>query len=212
MARDAKLAAMVNLRTAAKPRQGLAALAPDDDQFPADVYDIVAAHARCNLLADGDDFWLGMDLRDLLKQPIMTLPYGVTKAGMLDQIKEKCEELKISEPPRAMERLRDHVWEAIEKKLPGAMETRKYIRGVAKDCLGRKTFMQWVTPSGFPVANRYRKSKSTRVRLPFSGSSLTIADSYLDEPGKEKVLNSAVANVTHSMDSSHLTLSVNKAV
>jgi len=72
--------------------------------------------------------------------------------------------------------------------------------------------MQWVTPSGFPVANRYRKSNPTRVRLPFLGSSLTISDGYLDEPRKKKVLNSAVANVTHSMDSSHLTLSVNAAV
>src|SRR5262249_61112394 len=53
--------------------------------------------------------------------------------------------------------------------------------------------------------------KHTRVRLPLSGSSLTISDIYLDEPKKEKVLNSAVANVTHSMDSSHLTLSVNCA-
>jgi DNA-directed RNA polymerase len=73
-------------------------------------------------------------------------------------------------------------------------------------------YMQWVTPSGFPVANRYRKSKLIRVKLPFLGSSLTIADEYLDEPRKRKVLDSAVANVVHSMDSSHLALSINGAV
>jgi DNA-directed RNA polymerase len=225
---DAKLAAAVNLQTRWVPggydiyeNDAGEIYSIEDEQFRhfretvpvQDVYEIVAAHAKSNLYVDGDaQCWLDHDLRDLLKLPIMTLPYGVTKAGMLDQIKEKCDELKISIPSKAMERLRDHIWRAIEKKLPGAMETREYIRGIAKDCLDCKTFMQWVTPSGFPVANRYRKSKLTRVRLPFYGSSLTISDGYLDEPRKKKVLNSAVANVTHSMDSSHLTLSVNSAV
>jgi DNA-directed RNA polymerase, mitochondrial len=142
----------------------------------------------------------------------MTLPYGVTKIGMLDQIKEKGEELKISVSYEAMVRLREHIWAAIKEKLPGAMETRGYIRARAKHYLDCGTFMQWVTPTGFPVANRYRKSKTRRVRLPFSGSSLTIADGYLNEPIRQKVLDSAVANVTHSMDSSHLALSVNVAV
>jgi DNA-directed RNA polymerase len=173
----------------------------DPENVPVrDVYGMVAAHARRSLSVDPDaQCWLDYDLRDLLKKPIMTLPYGVTKAGMLDQIKEKCEELKISHPSEAMKRLRDHIWQAIEEKLPGAMQTREYIRGIAKDCLDLKTFMQWVTPSGFPVANRYRKSKLTRVRLPFSGSSLTIADGYLDEPRKQKVLNSA-RRQRHALD------------
>src|SRR5262249_42820441 len=225
---DAKLAAAVNLQTRWPPgnydvyrnEAGEFKFIEDEqvryfrETVPvSDVYEIVAAHAKPNLRVDPDaQCWLNHDLRDLLKEPIMTLPYGVTKAGMLDQIKEKCEELEISVPPKAMQRLRDHTWRAIEQKLPGAMETREYIRGIAKDCLDRKTFMQSVTPSGFPVANRYRKSKPTRVRLPFLGSSLTISDGYLDEPLQQKVLNSAVANVTDSMDSSHLTLSVNMAV
>jgi DNA-directed RNA polymerase len=208
---DANLAAAVNLQTR-WPRDKTSYRHFRETVPVLDVYGMVAAHVRSNLQVDPDaQCWLDYDLRDLLKQPIMTLPYGVTKAGMLDQIKEKCEELKISVPSKAMRRLRDHIWEAIEKKLPGAMETRDYIRGRAKHYLGCGTFMQWVTPSGFPVANRYRKSKTTRVRLPFLGSNLTISDGYLDEPKKDKVLNSAVANVTHSMDSSHLTLSVNGA-
>jgi len=214
MARDAKLAAMVNLRTAAKPRQGLAALAPDDDQFPADVYDIVAAHARCNLLADGDDFWLGMDLRDLLKQPIMTLPYGVTRAGMLDQIKEGCEERGINAPFEALVRLRDHIWRAIEEKLPGAMKAREYIQEVTVskyflDCGG---YVQWITPSGFPVANRYRKGKLDRVVLPFLGQKVIIAEGYTDEPHGQKAINAAVANLVHSMEAAHLARSANAAV
>ena len=142
----------------------------------------------------------------------MTLPYGVTKLGMLDQIRDACDELGIVAPFEARVRLRDHVWKAIEEKLPAAMETRKYIQDLAQDCLDRGTYLQWVTPSGFPVDNRYRKSRAPRVCLPFSGQSVTIADGYTNEPREEKIINSAVANVTHSMDAAHLALSVNAAV
>jgi DNA-directed RNA polymerase len=50
------------------------------------------------------------------------------------------------------------------------------------------------------------------VRLPFLGQSVKIADGYTDEPRETKIINSAVANVTHSMDAAHLVLSVNAAV
>lgn len=207
MMRDVSLAEMVNLKATRVTERNLEI---------HDVYDIVATHARQALYADDDPssrFWLHRDdLRDLLKQPIMTLPYGVTQSGMLDQIKEACEKLRIAASFEAMVRLRDHIWKAIEEKLPGAMEARRYIQGIAQHCLGRSTYMQWLTPSGFPVDNRYRMSKAPRVRLRFLGQSVTIADGYADEPREPKIIDSAVANFTHSMDAAHLALSVNAAV
>jgi DNA-dependent RNA polymerase len=208
MMRDVKLAEMVNLKVRTTERG------------PAiqDAYDVVTAYARQNLCADGDDpsIWLSHNLapylRDLLKQPIMTLPYGVTRSGMLDQIKETCAELGINVPFAALVRLRDHIWRAIEEALPGAMAARTYIQGIAQHCLDRGAYMQWVTPSGFPVDNRYRKSHAHRVRLPFLGQSVTIADGYTDEPRAQKTIDSAVANFTHSLDAAHLALSVNAAV
>jgi DNA-directed RNA polymerase len=68
-----------------------------------------------------------------------------------------------------------------------------------------------VTPTGFPVSNRYLKSKADRVKLPFLGQSVLIADSHTDKIKELKVINSAVANVVHSLDSSHLARSVNRA-
>jgi DNA-directed RNA polymerase len=69
MRRDTKLAAMVNLKVT------------EHDLGIQDVYDIVAKHARQTLYADDDPssrIWAQRnDLRDLLKQPIMTLPYGL---------------------------------------------------------------------------------------------------------------------------------------
>jgi hypothetical protein len=182
-----------------------------------DVYEIVAKRALTNLSADRDDpltkFWLDhhKNLRSLLKRPIMTLPYGATKAGMLDQIEEGAGELGLTLPNGAAANLRDHVWTAIEQKLPGAMGVREDIQRIAQRCFDRGNFMSWVTPTGVPVSNRYRKSKHTRVRLPFLGQAVTIADEYTDEIKEDKTINSAVANVTHSMDASHLVRSVNAA-
>jgi hypothetical protein len=205
MRRDVKLAEMVNLKARVTER----------NLEIHDVYDIVARHEQQDLFADEPSrSWLDRrdDLRALLKRPIMTLPYGVSRSGMLDQIKEACDELGIDASSEAMVRLRDHIWAAIEEKLPGAMEAREYIQGIAQHCLGRCKYMQWVTPSGFPVDNRYRQSDTRRVRLPFLGQSATIADGYTDQPRKQKVIDSAVANFVHSGDAAHLALSVNAAV
>src|SRR5262249_48903485 len=152
------------------------------------------------------------DLRDLLKQPIMTLPYGVTRAGMLDQIGEGCEERGINASFEDLVRLRDHIWHAIEEKLPGAMRAREYIQAIARRCLERGIYTQWRRPAGFPVAKRYRKSKLDRVVLPFLGQKVIIAQDYTDEPLRKKVINSAVANLVHSMEAAHLARLTNAAV
>jgi DNA-directed RNA polymerase len=204
MMRDVKLAERVNLKVRATDG--------DLDEI-RDVYNIVGASVRQSLLADAEPSLqlLLTDegaLRTVLKRPIMTLAYGVTRAGMLDQIGEERPGL----PREALQRLRDCGWAAIEAELPGAMLAREYIQSVAKRCLDRGAYMQWITPSGFPADNRYRRSRTQRVLLPFSGQSVTIADGHTDAPRGKKILNSAVANFTHSMDAAHLALSVNEAV
>jgi len=202
MRRDIELASMVNLEVSANKRNSVM----------RDVYQELAGHVRLTLRADDDATFWRTDLRTILKRPIMTLPYGVTKRGMLEQIRESCKELGINAPFSALVRLRDHVWRAIEEKLPGAMWTRKYIQDIARRCLEHGTFMEWTTLAGFPVANRYTTSETRRVRLPFLGQVVTVADGYTNEPLKRKTINGVVANVTHSMDAAHLALSVLRAL
>jgi DNA-directed RNA polymerase len=202
MRRDVALAKMVNLETCATER------ILDEVR---DIYDGFAVHTRQSLFADdAAKFWRSVsakELRDILKRPVMTLPYGVTKRGMLDQIREELP-TQLNAPYEAVVRLRDLAWAAIEEKLPGAMRTREYMQAIAGRCLEHGKFVGWKTLSGFPVVNRYTKSKTHRVRLPFSGHSVTIADGYTNEPLKQKVINGIVANVTHSSDAAHLALSV----
>jgi DNA-directed RNA polymerase len=205
MMRDVKLAERVNLKVRAT----------EGDPMIQDVCSVVGAPVRQSLLADDEPSLRQLltderALRTVLKRPIMTLPYGVTRAGMLDQIREGCAELDV--PYEALKRLRDRVWAAIEAELPGAMLAQEYIQSLAKRCLDRGTHMRWITPSGFPANNRYRRSRTQRVVLPFLGQSVTIATGSTDVPRKKKILNSAVANFTHSMDAAHLAISVNEAV
>jgi Autographiviridae RNA polymerase len=164
----------------------------------------------------------------------MTLPYGVTKAGMVDQIDEKCEELAIMPARDDVFWLRDQIWETIAEELPGAMRTREFIQKIVERLLepGRESlgiskktgrerfqfrappgaFMKWVSPSGFPVANRYHRSVKSRVYLPFLGQTPTIADEYTDLARRKKAVDSAVANLVHSQDAAHLCRSINRAV
>src|SRR5262249_52271021 len=152
--------------------------------------------------------------------------------GMFRQIEEACEDLGIKASTEHIVWLRDLIREVIEEELSRAATLMKFIQGMAQHLLepGRirkpngksefpprfrsppGTFMEWVTSSGFPVANSYRQSVKTRVCLPFLGSNPVIADEYSDLVKRTKVINSVVANLVHSLDAAHLCRSINRAV
>ena len=207
MWRDVKLAQEVNLNTGASVLHG-----PEI----RDIYETAAFKVKELIEVNHDTpsrFWLthADALRDLIKQPVMTLPYGVGDWGMLDQIVNGCKDKGIEAPWEAMERLREHIQTAIKEHLSGALKAMEYIKGIAKHCLDHGTYLQWITPSGFPVENRYRESRAPSVRMPFSGREHKIADGYTDKPKKRKINDSAAANFVHSYDAAHLARSVNEA-
>jgi DNA-directed RNA polymerase len=179
-----------------------------------DIYTGFLPAVQFRLCADHEEYWSsqGKDvLRQIFKRPIMTLPYAVTRSGMLEQIEKEAEKQELKLPRGAAIRLRDILWDTISDKFRGAMACREYIQEIAKRLLERGEFMQWVTVTGFRVCNRYHKSETERIVLPFLGEKVTIADGYTDEPKKKKVINSAVANVVHSMDAAHAMRSVSDA-
>src|SRR5262249_52040014 len=110
LGRDSKLAEWVNLNPRYDPQEKLNFVLGEQRWLLAfrdpgkvkrsDIYDIIAKLVRAKLYADHDNpaaqYWLDLthtDLRDVVKRPIMTLPYGATKQGMYDQIKEECVDL-----------------------------------------------------------------------------------------------------------------------
>src|SRR5262249_11937426 len=102
--------------------------------------------------------------------------------------------------------------EAIDLALPSAVMVRKCLKDTAESMAAQNRFLEWRTPAGFPVSNRYTKSKTTRINLPFLGQMVTIAIGYTNEPKVPKIKDAVTANFVHSMDAAHLVLSVNAAV
>src|SRR5690349_11608699 len=85
-------------------------LAREESDKPGDIYGLISASVLTELCADTSaeaKFWLDHQdrLRTFCKKPVMTIPYGATKWGMLNQILEKAKELKFKVPFKAAELL-----------------------------------------------------------------------------------------------------------
>jgi DNA-dependent RNA polymerase len=201
----------------------LALVADDDD--PSDAYLHLIAKAVMLIEADasGDaDWWRkrfksleDKDQRKLLKTPIMTYAYGVTVAGAADQIAEVYKSFRQNEMPTraACRYLAEKVLLACEIELSGPAGVMNYLRRVAKYCTDQGRFMEWTSPSGFPVANRYQKPNMITVNCMCGGVRVRhdIADGVTDEIRKKKVSDSASPNFVHSLDAAHLIKVVNAA-
>jgi DNA-directed RNA polymerase len=211
---DVISAALVNLLSGA-----------DDDDDPSDVYRHLIAKAVELIKADASDYadwWrerfknLGeKEERELLKTPIMTYAYSVTVAGAADQIAEVYKSFRRNEMPTnaACRYLAQKVLEACAEELPGPARIMTYLRRVAKHCADQGRFMEWRSPSGFPVSNRYQKPNMITVNCMSGGVRVRhdIADGVTDEINKRKVSASASPNFVHSLDAAHLVKVVNAA-
>jgi hypothetical protein len=214
LARDERLAALVGLesRYPENPRR------PDIPDKIEEVREAVARAVKTRLRADKDhcssQFWLEHEgvLGQILKDPVMTLPYGVTKGGMADQIWEAAKEQELKPPKDAVKTLRDHAWEVIGEMMPGAVALRDWLQDRVRQEFANGGVVSWVTPTGVPVSNHYRKDNVDRVVLPFLGENARIGNGYSAKLDNYKMENGIIANYVQSIESSHLARSVNAAV
>jgi DNA-directed RNA polymerase, mitochondrial len=89
-----------------------------------------------------------------------------------------------------------------------------YVCEVAEHCTKDGRFLQWTSPTGFPVENRYQVSNVVTVNC-MSGDVRVrhdIADGVTPEIRKGKAKFSAAPNFVHSRDAAHLIKTVNAAV
>jgi len=204
--RDQRTAEAVNLRA---PIDAL------DDFFgrPTDVYAIVAERLRASLESVGGSRaaeWLryGID-RNVVKAPIMTLPYGSTPYGRVRQIKAaigdrigEFEDLHAAavwlEP-----RLADTIRRALEKPCELLDALQRMAETLAR--LGRHA--EWDAPSGFRVRQRefHQQRKSLK---------LAIGERVFLRPTKDLSPRDArqaiAANLIHSLDAAHLARTIAK--
>src|SRR5262249_18696414 len=116
--------------------------------------------------------------RDLMKTPAMTFAYSATPGGMVDQIKEvyadvfpdwrkpdRDDEEGWAQIYREWNYLAQKIFRACEAVMPGPARTMRYIRKLAEHCWQDGRVLEWVSPSGFPVSNRYHEPDVHEVSM-----------------------------------------------
>lgn len=183
------------------------------DPHPQDLYQEVADRLRLRVEAavsrgsKSAQPWLGIINRNLVKQAAMTTPYGVTRTGVADQIEELIlGNDRFQDEEQAAWQLAGHLVAAIGEVVVKAAEIREWMRAVAKLFASQARSISWITPTGFRVVQDYR-NVDRRVQ--------TVAGTFKkrerDPQAKPNIMkheNSFVANVVHSLDASHMMLTV----
>ncbi len=168
--------------------------------------------------------WLtyGVD-RSVAKYPTMTLCYGVTRRGMADQLY-----LKVVKPaseagdttfavcagskPQLTTYLADILWEAIGETVRKAREAMDWLTDVAQRVVKESNVVSWITPNGLLVQQSYMCTNSIRHQLRYAGKRYSY---YVTErTGKldtKKQAAGIAPNFVHSLDASHMQMTVNAA-
>jgi DNA-directed RNA polymerase len=173
--------------------------------------------------------WLDFSLsRSIVKRPVMTFGYSAKKFGFCDQIMEDTmkplrREVLMGtrdrhpfgeEDVKAAMYLAGHIWDAIGDMLPRTSSAMEWVTSVAGLLASHGQPLMWTTPTGIPIINRYQAYDSVRVKLFLKEAGVTRqAEPSFRTRGTGKLLaqemrNASAPNLIHSMDASHLTLTV----
>lgn len=183
---------------------------------PADIYtevaEVVAAQVREDALAGVKEalYWDGYVSRKIVKQPVMTLPYGATKSGMRKQIENAARKNGLTHIPtsdmwKACGYLANTTHECIGRVVVAARDAMDWLQAVARVAASGEYPVRWTTPLGLPVLQEYKQLKAQKVNIHLDGVKREI---YVNVDGKmlDKRRQSAgiSPNLIHSFDSSHM--------
>lgn len=203
---------------------------------PQDIYqrvaDVVIARVD-NDAAQGHDLaqrWQGHITRKVCKRPVMTLAYGARRYGYIDMILDdtingwdrhtypfekydqdtnKTRDLGF----QAAQYLGNIIWESVGEVVIAAREAMDWLQSCAKQTAKHNTPIYWKTPSGFLVRQAYHKPQTIVVNTTFRKARLR-TQLHVGELGLDKRKQSAgiAPNWVHSLDASHLALTIVSAI
>jgi DNA-directed RNA polymerase len=176
----------------------------------------------------------GVD-RKLVKRNCLTFSYSSKEFGMSEQhFEDTMAPLELKLLKKELERhpfgdtddewrlasryLANRVLKAIKTVVRLPAEAMEFMQKLAKALAHEGKPLRWTTPAGVPCINRYHESTTERVELFCYDKGvkirtrITVATGYEKPIAKEKAAAGIAANLTHSMDASHLLLSVGNAV
>jgi DNA-directed RNA polymerase len=170
--------------------------------------------------------WLTYDgkWRSVAKRPVMTLAYGAKRFGFRDQvfvdIVKPWKQARSNSCPFPFEQdgfaaasyMGGLIWDAVGEVVVAAKQAMDWLQECSRAVSKSGEPMVWKTPVGFVAAQSYTLSDTLRLELTFGGVNIKV---NLDKPTKKldsrKQASGISPNVIHSMDASHLMMTVNAA-
>ena len=165
--------------------------------------------------------WNGKIARSIAKRPTMTLPYGAGRYGFSDQIQAELVKLSAGKSAPYIEGedfqnavyLAEVMEEAIGNVVVKAKQAMDWLKEVAKIAAKDGLPIHWDTPSGFLAVQDYRKYDGVRIDSTIAGVRTQVTLKVeTDAIDTRKQAQGIAPNFVHSMDASHLVLTVNKCL
>jgi DNA-directed RNA polymerase len=190
-------------------------------ESPSDIYQEVADVLIRKVEQDAASnpyaaIWAGKVTRKTTKRGVMTTPYGVTRYGLRKQLQFEVEKIHkqflsgTKEPGLYYSYLSNHLYDAIGEVVVAARTAMSWLQEVAIIVAKSDRVIRWTTPIGFTPCQDYRKQKLIRVDTMYGGIRVEYG-LWANTPkiDKRKMSSGIAPNFVHSLDASHLMLTVN---
>lgn len=237
VALDGSCSGIQHFSMALRDEVGGAAVNLTAAERPADIYSLVMAQAyeqmRKDAAQDKDEEkrdiatqWLTFAPgRGCFKRPTMTYGYGSRAYGFRDQIMTDT----LRPAYRAYQKgegawpfdgdgfkaslyMANVIAAAVDRVVVKAAEAMGWLKDTATLVSGEGLPVRWTTPDGFPVMQAYRDLKKQRVETMINGSRVVLMNvQELPTVDKRAQAQGISPNFVHSLDGTHLRLSVVKA-
>lgn len=164
--------------------------------------------------------WLSFGVtRKVTKRPVMTLAYGAKQFGFRDQILEDTIVSHIGEGLFTSDNANQYagymaklIWDAVQTTVIKAVQGMEWLQKVARVVTKNGEVIQWTTPMGFIVQQPYMVYQVHTYQMRFLHITKRFYDAEMTGVVDRRKQSQAIApNFIHSMDASHLQLTVNRA-
>lgn len=165
-------------------------------------------------------WWLSYGInRKVTKRCVMTLAYGSKQFGFRNQILEDTIRPHIDEgiwtrenSNQAAGYMAKLIWNAVGKVVVKAVEGMKWLQSVAKIVCNNEQVVTWTTPMGLLVQQTYLTYKVDTVMIRYAQTRKRVyTPKSTGEINRVKQANAIAPNFIHSMDASHLQMTVCEA-
>lgn len=160
--------------------------------------------------------WLRLGIgRDGVKETVMTIPYGRTEWANRNSLLEKYGgRLEVEDKREAANWFNNILWGTVNSEIPQIKWVKNWLGVVAKKYNSSNKHVQWKTPSGFIVRQRYFREKSKKVELPKCKNKKRFfrIREKTNAVNNNKSQDGITANFIHSLDAAALILTIRRAM